>query len=265
MIQNDSAIIAAYAREAANKVRVCIPAIVTKFDFVTQTVDVDVAVKRPVPDGILDLPNHLIEVPIIFPAGTDWVIAAPLQPGDGVWLMYTAYDCTQYQIGDPTIVTEPEGLNIHGGETCWCIPGSTTLPEPKISQDSAYQNKLHLISDIDVIIVTGEGNVETLCGPDTVTVTIGGTQVLTVHEGGIHVDGDVTVTGSVYADGDVYAGPISLREHAHNSGVPNGDWCLLDGEFRWCYGHSDVARVHSRPLAERYKGLQEYKKERRNG
>lgn len=242
MIRDQGSIVAEYANAATNKIRTSIPAYVIRFDPELQVVDVEIAVKRPVKDGILNIPNTLLNVPLIYPAGTGWVIAAPLQPGDGVWLMYTAFDCTNYQLGEPNIVHDAEGRNFHGGETPFAIPGVTSLPFPRISQNPEYQEKVHIVSDIDVIMVTGEGNVETLCGPETVTVTIGGTQVLTVHSGGIHIEGDVTATG------DVFAGDISLREHAHNSGVPNGEWCLLDGEFRWCYGHTDSARVHSSPF-----------------
>lgn len=187
--------------DKVNEIPTSIPAIVNSYNPVTQTAEVTLAVKRPLEVGTLLQPTILYDVPIVFPSGSGWVIGAPLAKGDGVLLFFPMYDMSNYLVGDSTLPAEALGQSFHTTANCYAIAGTFTYNSPKVSQNAEHNKKLHIVSDIGVVINTGGATVDV--ATDAVTITIGG-MTMNVSSAGINITG-----GDIIADGK------SLKTHTH--------------------------------------------------
>lgn len=216
-----------------------IPAIVESFDSTAQTANVQVATKTPTLTGE-NKPNPRIrDVPVVFPAGSDWVIAGPLQAGDSVVLVVPHYGTYDYVSGKKNKVADPKLSTRYDLNDAVAIPGMIT--EIDKTRKETHKEVFHIAQGDDNVITMAEGTGVTLAsGTNTVAVTSdnglsinAGSSVITVNPDGtititgttvnvnatnIGLNGATTVTGGLTVDGI----PFGTHTHSYtDDGVPS--------------------------------------------
>lgn len=185
------------------KLHTAIPAKVVSFNSVNQTVTLQVLIKQVMSNGeLIDIPP-LMDVPIQYPKGGDFVITYPLNLGDeGIALFSERCIDAWWQSGQ---ASKPIDLRLHDLSDAMFIPGITSVPKAVKS------------------FFTGGLSIQTIDGNTHVRVTNGTIYIKgnIVHEGNTNQTGTLALQGSMTASVDVNASGISLKSHCH-SGVASG-------------------------------------------
>jgi hypothetical protein len=208
-----------------------IPAIVESYNSKKQTVNVIVATETPL-FGDENLPPHrLEEVPVIFPSGSNWVIAGPLKKGDAVYLLCPHHGIEEYLQGNKGEVGASKIPTYHDINECVAITGMFTFNSP--TRKEAYKDLFHIAEDENAIVfdlnngilATSNTKVIVKAGSTVVNINADGTVTIdatTVNvNANLEVTGDINATGTVTGDTDVVSGAISLKTHTHG-GVQGG-------------------------------------------
>jgi hypothetical protein len=201
------------ARKETDNVNTCIPAKIMKYDEVTQLATVGLCVRRPSIDN--DYGDVLLgNVPIVFPSGLDWVIAAPLQIGDGVLVHFCMYDIGNYlESFEKDVVVEAATLLQHDFSSVYAIPGTFTYHTPTV--DLRFTDRLHITKDDEYITmdaVTGV-DIHTVTSVHIDAIGIGGSEgaSLDIDETGVITATTGGTSVSINADGTVYvSAPTSV-------------------------------------------------------
>lgn len=206
-----------------------VPAIVNKYDSTKQTVDVTVAIETPISFDEKITPPTILEVPVIFPSGSDWVMAGPLKAGDAVLLQVTMYSLDEYLNGPKGRVATPVSARTHELDDCYAIAGVTTYKEPTRKQ--SLKDKFHIAQGNDVA-----NNFITMDLPEgvkiqsdkAVNVTVGST-ILNVDPAGVTITGNLTVNGATTINGATQAnGTVTSTGLITGVGVASTTGTTLD-------------------------------------
>lgn len=205
-----------------------IPAIVESFNTTTQLVDVKVATEVPTYIGKNIPPHRLIGVPLIFPQGSDWVIAGPIAKGDAVWLSIPHHGIQEYLDGFKDKVGLPVRVRRHDISQAVAFPGMFTYNGP--TRKTALKDKFHIGQDQNYTSMDSDEGIrhystktvhvqaiETViikCGASTITLNPDGTVI--VDSTTATFTGDVQVDGTLTATTDVIGGGKSLKSHTHD-------------------------------------------------
>lgn len=207
-----------------------IPALVTKYNSAKQVVDVEIVVKRPYSgsnNDPTDQPIRLGDVPVIFPQGSDWVIAGPLKKGDAVNLHFSMFDCDNWMVGDKKRIYQAGSRYYHDLNSAFATPGAFTYSSP--TRDSRFKDKFHIVQGGNYVTLE-EGKVVIECQGGQSRITLeGGTVTIDATHTQVNsptttMDGDLTVTGvinspSIVADTNLAVSGITMQTHVHPPGT----------------------------------------------
>ena len=181
-----------------------IPAIVKSHNTTNQTLKVKVAVETPTYDGSNIPAVELEDVPVMFPQGSDWVIAGKLEEGDAVLLVVPHYGIEEYLQGSKGKEGRPSSVRRHDLNEAVAIPGMFTFKEP--TRKLALKDKFH--------IAQGENNHITF--DDSGVIITSGSSVVTVNNGTVSIDSStINLTGNVNITGSLTTNGIDFSTHIH--------------------------------------------------
>jgi len=216
------------AKAETKLVNTSIPARVLEYNPTTQLAKLELCVNRPSEDEVFTS-SVLEQVPIIFPSGRGWVMAAPLEKGDGVLLHFCMYDIGNYLTSlSKDVVVQPPTLNHHDFSSVYAIPGSFTYKTPTV--DPNWPERLHITKDEEYLTMDAESGTE-LSSATVVSLTTEGGTTLTVNTDGtvnitaatsVTIDTPATtITGTLKVDGIITAPDIvlpaaSMNTHFHS-------------------------------------------------
>tara|TARA_R110002072_G_scaffold48683_4_gene133044 strand:+ start:290 stop:1021 length:732 start_codon:yes stop_codon:yes gene_type:complete len=206
-----------------------IPAIVKSYNSTAQTVNVVVAVETPSHADNVP-PARLEDVPVLFPQGSDWVIAGPLKEGDAVMLVVAHSPIREYLKNPKSRIGRPISVRNHDLNDCIAITGMMTYPNP--TRDTRFKDYLHVVQGPNYIVFKGDQGVEieansgaskiVMDGEGNITITNSGKTTIT-SANNMEIDSDLTVTGNincnqtVTASTDCVGGGKSLKGHKHTT------------------------------------------------
>lgn len=229
MKYTQSDVIRSHVSSMLKQLHTSVPAIVTKYDSVRQTVDVTVAIKTPLGFGEVIDPPTILEVPVIFPSGSDWVMAGPLVAGDAVLLQITMYSLDEYLNGSKGNIATPVSARTHELDDCFAIAGVTTYSEP--TRKTTLKDKFHIAQGNDAAnnFITMDLTDGVQIQSDTqVNVTVGST-VLNVAPSGVTITGNLTVNGATTINGATQAnGTVTSTGLITGVGVASTTGTTLD-------------------------------------
>lgn len=206
-----------------------LPAIVDVYYPETQTIDCTVALKTPVSTNEIVEPAGLRQVPVIFPSGSDWVLAAPLKKGDAVLLQMTMYSLDEYLGLAKNQIATPKSLRLHDINDCFAIVGVTTPKTPAVRKK--FRDKLHLVqgaADNNAITMSLSEGVKIISNT-SVGVEVGSTN-FTITDGTVDTNANIVTTGTVTCSDLITTTVPSYVSHTHpytddgnplTTGIPN--------------------------------------------
>lgn len=123
---------------------VALPGVVQSYDAETQTADIVPGIQRVIPgddededeDTTESLPV-LASVPVAFPRGGGYFLSMPLQPGDGVLVVFNEMDTDVWRSSDGEVVDPGTALR-HGLSGGVAIPGMFTRSAALGSASGVY-------------------------------------------------------------------------------------------------------------------------------
>jgi len=184
------------------QVSTSIPAIVLRYNSTKQVIDVELAVKRPYNDDTsLDEPIRLFNVPVLFPQGSNWVMAGPLIKGDAVVLHFPMFDCDNWFNGDKNRVYEANSKYYHDIDGAFATIGAFTYNSP--TRDSRFRDKFHIVQgDNYLTMESGKVVIESTSGASKITMQ--GGQV-TVEASHVQVNANTSISGNLDVTGTITA------------------------------------------------------------
>ncbi len=207
-----------------------LPAIVREFDAKAQTVNVTVAVETPTVLSQNIPPARIDDIPVVFPQGSDWVMAGPLKKGDEVILVVSMYPIDEHLRGDRGKIQTHEDFRFHDLIDCYAIIGAPTYKNPTRSEK--FMDRFHIVQGKNHIwmkdgeveqhtdgshTIKATGPITIECGNSTVELTPAGSVTVTAATsvtldspqtnitGVLNVDGIVNALAGVAATGTVAA------------------------------------------------------------
>lgn len=199
------------------QVNTSIPAVVLEYNSTAQTVNVEIAIKRPYYGPNYDQnPTRLLEVPVIFPQGSNWVMAGPLTKGDAVNLHFPQFDCDNWFNGNRNQVYEASTKYYHDIDGAFATPGAFTYNSP--TRDSRFKDKFHIVQgDNYLTMENGKVVIESASGGARITMVNG---VVTVDTAEVNLTGNLTVAGkinapTIIADSSLVVDKIEVGTHIH--------------------------------------------------
>lgn len=180
-----------------------IPAIVLSFDSTRQVAKVKVATDTPTYYGDNIDAAILEDVPVMFPQGSDWVIAGTLEAGDAVLLVVPHYGIEEYLQGPKGKEGKPQSVRRHDLNEAVALPGMFTFNEP--TRKLALKDTFH--------IAQGKDNHITFDDTNGITIT-SGTNIIQMNASGITITGNVNIVGNLSAT-SVSSGGIPFGTHVH--------------------------------------------------
>jgi hypothetical protein len=187
-----------------------IPAIVQSYNSIKQTVNVKVATETPTYFGDNIPAADLEDVPVMFPQGSDWVIAGTLEAGDAVLLVVPHYGIEEYLQGPKRKEGKPQSVRRHDLNEAVALPGMFTFNEP--TRKLALKDTFH--------IAQGDENHITFDDTNGITIT-SGTNIIQMNASGITITGNVNIIGNLSAT-TMTSGGIPFGTHVHTHQDDNG-------------------------------------------
>lgn len=176
------------------------------------TADVNLLLLNTTPNATpSETPLTLYDVPVRFPQMGNFVMYAPLQEGDAVYLHFSRRDWDNWLLNPSNNkISYPKSVEHHSKNCAYIEAGARNLANP--AADSRFLDKVHMVqgdSGQQYITMSDEG----------IEINAGATKVTISNSGGIQIDpaGNVEITnGNVQVTGgDVIADGISLKNHTH--------------------------------------------------
>lgn len=205
-----------------------IPARVVSYNSETQTCAVELSVKRPYQRDISTEVVSVLDVPVAFYYGDDWVIASTLKQGDAVLLICPMYDIENWLNGDKDKIYDASGYQFHNLDGAFAFPVAFTFNSP--TRDPRFKDLFHIVKGSNYITM-GDGGVTIESGGTKVEVFNGGNVDVTAPtinlKGNATVSGNLNVTGNIDSGGTVSAPTVSaassmsvggkeMSGHTHN-------------------------------------------------
>lgn len=207
---------AAQIEERLKNLHTCLPGLIVSYDPAKQTAQVQPAIKRIFTErGPINLPV-CVDVPVLFPAGGNFVLTFPIQPNDEclLWFSERCMDLWFTYGG----VQAPFEYRLHDLSDGFAFVGISSLPRslPSVQAASA---ELRNRTRTTRITIADSGNVEVVNAAGSVTLLANGNVNIVAPT--VAITGNVTVTGTIVAQGNVTGAGKSLATHVH-SGVTAG-------------------------------------------
>lgn len=221
----------------------CLPGIIHKFDPVTQTAEVQPAVKRIfIEKGAVNLPM-CVDVPVAFPGGGDFFLTFPVKVGDECILHFSerAIDFWHFNGG----VQLPAEYRLHDLSDAFAVVGVNSQPK-KIPSFNATDTELRDRNRTVRTTMKPDGTVETVNANGSYLLSSAGAMTInapagtTINSPQIVLNGNVTyvgnmsgqagnggvgnatIPGTLTAETDVIGGGKSLKTHTHGGVTPGG-------------------------------------------
>lgn len=189
-----------------------IPAIIQSYNEDTQTATVTVSVNTPTYYGD-NIPSCTLEdVPIIFPAGDDWVIAGKLVEGDAVMLIIPHYGIDEYLQGSRRRVADPLSVRRHDLNEAVAIPGMITYTNKTVRPQ--FKGKFYINQGANSVTMSQADGL-TLTSGSTVVNLLNGVLTITSPTSVNLVAPTTTFTGNVEITGTLTSGGIPMNTHTH--------------------------------------------------
>lgn len=183
-------------------INTAIPAIVESFNAAEMTVSAQPTIKRLIDGEPVDMPL-LVDVPVQFMSGGDFIVTVPIAAGDEVLIVF-AQRCIDnwWALGG---AQEPAERREHDLSDAFAIPCVFSQPRvvPNIQTDGI---ELRDKARTTYIKLSASG------------IEIKGD---ITHEGNVIQTGDITSSGTITGDTDVVVDGKSLKTHKH-TGVTTG-------------------------------------------
>lgn len=137
-------------------VHTCIPGIVTSYDgHKTRRATVQPSVRLPSSNGVLmDIPP-IGGVPVVFPSSALGTLFFPINPGDGVTLVFSEVGIGRYLQSDGSDLADPGSLDRHALTDAIAIPGLWTWNSAPAFPSSADTSAVVLVSGNGSIVELG--------------------------------------------------------------------------------------------------------------
>jgi hypothetical protein len=137
-------------------VHTCIPGIVTSYDgHKTRRATVQPSVRLPSSNGVLmDIPP-IGGVPVVFPSSALGTLFFPINPGDGVTLVFSEVGIGRYLQSDGNDLADPGSLDRHALTDAIAIPGLWTWGSAPEFPASAAMDAVVLVSGNGSIVELG--------------------------------------------------------------------------------------------------------------
>ena len=192
MLQEVTAEIEKTAKAVVNEIHTALPGEIISFDGGMATVKP--IGKYVTSDGVkLDYPT-ITEAPVIFPfcQSSGVGIAFPVKKGDSCIILVSEVELDAWRTGSDSLGSLKFDLS-----SAMVIPGLL---------EKSYEPMIRASSCNAVIIKAGGAEIMVNDGGCTIDT---GSTVMELDDGGVHIDGSLTVTG------DIKAGSVSLKNHTH--------------------------------------------------
>jgi hypothetical protein len=237
MNQNQSggtAIFRTAFREMMKGVCTCIPGHVLTFDPDLQRAQIQTGIQVVTTDGVTIDPPPIVDVPVLFPGGTQYAIIHQIDPGDEGLILFSQR-CIDAWKQTGGVATNPLA-RFHSAHDAVFIPGF----RPLATRIAGFANDgvrlqsrdgaRHVWVRASGEIVADNGSGQVQIAPDgAVHVTAATTVTITNGKGTIEMaaDGTVTINGVAFApDGkmtsdatitadDVILGGVGMKQHKH--------------------------------------------------
>lgn len=189
-----------------------VPARIVSYDSTSQTCAVELSVRRPYQREVSTDIVSVLDVPVAFYYGHDWVIASTLKQGDAVLLVCPMYDIENWLNGDRDKIYDASGYQFHNLDGAFAFPVAFTFNKP--TRDSRFKDMFHIV----------QGNNYITMGSGGVTVESGGTKVEIFNGGNVDVTaptinlkGNTTITGTLDVSGTITAPTVNATTMSANS------------------------------------------------
>jgi hypothetical protein len=184
-------------------------ATVVAFDRNSSKATVQLCIQEEYEDGTIDdTPMILKNLPVRYPQMGDFVLYAPLEVGDGVYLHFSRTDWTNWLIAAKNNpVVRADGVDKHASRCAYVEVGARNLNNP--ARLDKFKNQAHIAQVSQYIALSDSKGLELCAGSTTVTLE---------PSGAIQID----ASGNVNVIGDVIANGISLQNHQHDVPVTGG-------------------------------------------
>jgi hypothetical protein len=190
---------------------IAIPAKVLEFHETSQTVKVEVQIKRQLKDGKILSAVKLDEVPVQILNAGGFQITLPISPGDGCLLVFSQRDITNWQKGDGEMASEPASYRLNDISDAIAIVGIN--PESKAVENYNTEDlEIRNADQSSTIRLKADGTIEMTSQSFSINGEVEVNGKLTVND-------DIDCTGTVTASTDVVGGGVSLVNHQHTAGT----------------------------------------------
>lgn len=186
-----------------------IPAIVESYDSNKQTIVAKVAVETPTYNGENIPPAVYSDIPVVFPSGSDWIIAGPLKKGDAVILIVPHYGVESYLNGNKDRVGQPSYVTRHDLNDAVAFAGMFTFKKPTRKEE--YKNVFHIAQGNNILSFSEDNGIVVDTPNATLSIPPNGEIDII---GNVTVNGNLTVNGTTTTTG-LLAGGINMVTHTH--------------------------------------------------
>ena len=113
---------------ASENIKVCMPAVVVRYDFKKQLIDAKPSFKRKYQDGTIEDSPVIYNVPVAFPRAGDAFIVLPLKKGHSVLLVFSDKSLEKWLSNGTE--NEPDDKRSHHISDAIAIPGCYPFSDP---------------------------------------------------------------------------------------------------------------------------------------
>lgn len=160
MERNETDILTNAIQAEINEIHTAIPGKIESYDPATKKANVKPLIKKWFADGsFMPLPV-IVDVPVIFPGSSDFVLSFPLKAGDGVLIIFSERSM-EYWLSNAMTDSEPGDPRKYDLNDAVCIPGLFSFGQPgKVGNGTdveiLYKNASIKIDDSGNVKINGE-------------------------------------------------------------------------------------------------------------
>ena len=225
------------------------PATVVSFNPATNRATVRASMPKRLADGtVLEAPQ-IYEVPMVWPVSSGGgaggaIMSFPVQPGDGVMLMYQQRSLDGWGSGNNDAPDDPRQHDISDAVAVPGLNATNVTPNPTDVEIRFGESRMLIRPDKSISVETPGGILDlTIAGAvlrwgtsrlemnnsgAASLMSAGGALTLNPDGSANYTGGVITTDSNIVTSADVIAGTISLRNHVHtnvqpgsgNSGAP---------------------------------------------
>lgn len=223
-------------------VHTSLPGVIESYDHATQKASVKALINKKYADGEDGEQPVIVNVPVVFPSGSDSGIFFPIKGGESCLLHFSERSMENFLALDGE--QEPGDPRKFDMTDCICVPGLNSFAKDSFTENAEdvlllhKETKIRLKPDGDmeievekdcIIKIKGDKELE-IEGDFDVTISgnasldISGN--LEINAAGIEINSDITLNGNLNVDGSVVASDevtasgIDLSSHTHGGVDP---------------------------------------------